>query len=46
VSADASAKSIRGYFKTEFQSARLTISACALNDCPRYLGSYVLKLVE
>lgn len=46
VSADVATKSIRGYFKTEFQSARLTISACALNDCPRYLGSYVLKLVE
>jgi Flp pilus assembly protein TadG len=46
VSADVATKSITGYFKTEFQSARLTISACALNDCPRYLGSYVLKLVE
>lgn len=46
ISADSSTKTIRGYFLTDFQSARLTISACALNDCPRYLGSNLLKLVE
>jgi len=46
ISADPDTKTIRGYFLTDFQSARLTISACALNDCPRYLGSNILKLVE
>jgi Flp pilus assembly protein TadG len=37
-------KHIRGFFVSSFESARLTITACAANDCPRYLGSYVLKL--
>jgi hypothetical protein len=36
VSANKSTKAIVGYFKDSFQSARLTISACALNDCPRF----------
>jgi hypothetical protein len=46
VSASKNTKEIVGYFKDSFQSARLTISACALNDCPRFVGSYILKLVE
>jgi Flp pilus assembly protein TadG len=46
ISADQNTKNIRGYFIQSFQNARLTISACALNDCPRYVGSYVLKLVD
>ena len=46
VSADQNTKNIRGYFIQAFQNARLTISACAANDCPRYVGSYVLKLVN
>lgn len=46
VSADLNTKNIRGYFIESFQNARLTISACAANDCPRYVGSYVLKLVN
>jgi len=41
-------KSVTGYFKTNFVSERLTIASCsaAANDCPRYVGSYVLKLVN
>ena len=41
-------KSVTGYFKTNFVQAMLTISSCSAsaNDCPRYVGSYVLKLVN
>lgn len=39
-----SAKHITGYFLSSFTSDRLTISNCPDNACPRYLGSYVLKL--
>lgn len=41
-----SSKHIRGYFLSSFTSARLQVSSCAANDCPRYLGSYVLKLSD
>lgn len=41
-----SAKHINGYFETAFTSDRLTISTCSANACPRYLGSYVLKLTN
>jgi Flp pilus assembly protein TadG len=41
-----SAKHINGYFQTAFTSDRLTISTCSANACPRYLGSYVLKLTN
>ena len=45
--ADAgSNKHINGYFVSSFDSARLTVASCAANACPRYLGSYVLKLVD
>ena len=45
ISADGgSSKHVRGYFVSSFESARLSITACAANDCPRYMGSYVLKL--
>ena len=37
-------KHVRGYFLSSFTTARLKITSCAANDCPRYLGSYVLKL--
>jgi hypothetical protein len=37
-------KHIRGYFFSAFTTARLKVTACAANDCPRYLGAYVLKL--
>jgi Tfp pilus assembly protein PilX len=44
-SADGGAdKHVSGYFLSAFTTARLKITACAANDCPRYLGSYVLKL--
>jgi Flp pilus assembly protein TadG len=39
-------KHINGYFVSSFDSARLTVSSCAANACPRYLGSYVLKLID
>ena len=41
-----SAKHINGYFVSSFESARLAVTACAANNCPRYLGSYVLKLTN
>jgi Flp pilus assembly protein TadG len=37
-------KHVYGYFQASFESARLSISACSANDCPRYLGTYILKL--
>jgi len=47
ISADGgSAQHVRGYFVSAFESARLTITSCAANDCPRYLGAYVLKLSD
>ena len=47
IDADGSdAKSVTGYFVAAFESARLSVTACAANDCPRYLGSYVLKLSD
>jgi hypothetical protein len=39
-----SAKHVYGYFQASFESSRLSISACSANDCPRYLGTYILKL--
>jgi hypothetical protein len=39
-------KHIRGYFLSSFTTGRLRVTACAANDCPRYLGSYVLKLSD
>lgn len=39
-------KHINGYFVSSFESARLTVASCAANACPRYLGSYVLKLSD
>lgn len=41
-----SSKSINGYFLSSFTSDRLTVGSCANNACPRYLGSYVLKLTN
>jgi hypothetical protein len=47
ISADGSGtKTIRGYFLSANANSRLSISACAANDCPRYLGTYVLKLTN
>jgi Flp pilus assembly protein TadG len=41
-----SSKHITGYFQTAFNSDRLTVSTCSALACPRYLGSYVLKLID
>jgi Flp pilus assembly protein TadG len=41
-----STKQITGYFLASYTSSRLTVSACAAGGFPRYLGSYVLKLIE
>ena len=41
-----SAKDVVGYFLSSFVSQRLTIGGCEINDCPRYLGTYVLKLIN
>jgi Flp pilus assembly protein TadG len=41
-----SAKHINGYFLSAFNSSRLRVTSCANGDCPRYLGSYVLKLSD
>jgi Flp pilus assembly protein TadG len=42
----SSSKHINGYFLSSFISARLAVTSCAANDCPRYLGAYVLKLSD
>ena len=31
---------------SSFESARLSITGCSANNCPRYLGSYILKLTN
>lgn len=39
-------KHVRGYFLSSFITGKLSVSSCAANDCPRYLGSYVLRLSD
>jgi Flp pilus assembly protein TadG len=39
-------KTINGYFLASYTNSRLSVSACASGACPRYLGSYVLKLTN
>jgi Flp pilus assembly protein TadG len=39
-------KHINGYFLSSFASAQTTVTSCANNACPRYLGTYVLKLTN
>jgi len=41
-----SSKHINGYFLSSFVSAQTTVTTCANNACPRYLGTYVLKLTN
>jgi Flp pilus assembly protein TadG len=41
-----STKTVTGYFLTDFTSPDLTVTTCAAGSCPRYLGTYVLKLVD
>jgi Flp pilus assembly protein TadG len=40
----ANGKYISGYFVSNFVDQLLTVGNCAAGQCPRYLGSYVLKL--
>ena len=39
-------KHINGYFLSSFTNPQMTVSSCPNNACPRYLGTYVLKLVN
>ena len=39
-------KKIYGYYETNFTSPNLSVGNCSLGACPRFLGSYVLKLVN
>ena len=40
-------KTVTGYFKSNFVQQRLTIRSCSIDvDCPVYLGSFSLKLVD
>jgi Flp pilus assembly protein TadG len=41
-----SAKDVVGYFVSNFVNQRLTVGGCSATDCPRFLGSYVLKLID
>jgi Flp pilus assembly protein TadG len=40
-----SVKKVNGYFKSGFISNRLTVG-CTINTCPRYLGTWSLKLID
>jgi hypothetical protein len=39
-------KKIYGYYEANFTSPSLSVGDCSLGACPRFLGSYVLKLVD
>ena len=41
-----SSKDVTGYFVSNFVNQRLSVGSCSLLDCPRFLGSYVLKLTN
>jgi Flp pilus assembly protein TadG len=40
-----SSKVITGYFKSDFQNSLLSVH-CPIGGCPRYFGSYELKLIN
>lgn len=44
--AGGSSKTITGYFKSDFVSQQLRMQGCASGNCPRYLGSYILRLTN
>ncbi len=45
--ADAgSVKHLYGYYEKGFTGADVALSTCAFGACPRYLGTYVLKLID
>ena len=47
VSADGGpAKNVTGYFVSPFVNQRLSVGNCSNGNCPRFLGSYVLKLTN
>jgi Flp pilus assembly protein TadG len=45
-SADQSGKSLTGYFVSPFLSQQLTVGTCTNGECPRYLGSWSLRLTN
>jgi Flp pilus assembly protein TadG len=45
-SADQGNKQIYGYYEKGFTGSDMTLSTCAFGACPRYLGAYVLKLIN
>ncbi|HEY3523112.1 MAG TPA: pilus assembly protein TadG-related protein [Candidatus Limnocylindrales bacterium] len=43
---DGSVKHLYGYYEKGFTGADVALSTCAFGACPRYLGTYVLKLIN
>lgn len=41
-----STKHVYGYFKGPFKNSDLSVNACAGASCPKYLGTYVVKLTN
>jgi hypothetical protein len=41
-----SSKHVNGYFVSPFINAKLSVGTCAAGSCPRYLGSFELKLID
>jgi Flp pilus assembly protein TadG len=39
-------KTLTGYFDSKYVAQKLTVGGCANGGCPRYLGTYVLKLTN
>jgi Flp pilus assembly protein TadG len=39
-------KQIFGYYEIGYTNPNVTVKYCAINACPRYLGTFVLKLVD
>jgi Flp pilus assembly protein TadG len=44
--AGGSSKTITGWFVDNYPHSRLSVGACSVGNCPRYLGSYELRLVD
>ncbi len=44
--AGGSTKKVYGYYVKGLTKANVTLTACAFGACPRYLGTYVLKLIN
>ncbi|MGC8634360.1 MAG: TadE/TadG family type IV pilus assembly protein [Candidatus Limnocylindrales bacterium] len=45
-SADQGGKSITGYFVSNYLNAQLSVGTCTNGHCPRYLGSWSLRLTN